>query len=386
MPRRDGDTMRMELLPMEERLKEPDRCQGYWYDLVARRVKGLSVVDVGAGTGYGLPILASGGASRVVGIDPLPAGPGIEKGLADALPDGSFDVAAAMDVIEHVEDDAMFLKQLLRIARKAVFLSTPNWDRFHCDNRFHFREYTADELTVLLAGHRTEAWCIDDQTTSHLPWRTPRPDARATNFGIWIWKEDPLRDRDEPRLDVWDGAPIGFLSDDRPNPARAAAAAMIADLAAKGVRSMVEVGPGPGFDYVDHFRGLPVSYVAYEPSATLRSVFLLSAPGADIRPGGYVDLPPESYDLCYTKATLEHQRDFRHALHRMLLAARRVLINWYLPPDEKGALRYSPEEGIWYNRYVRSEVIDFIHQHGYVVEERPQPPPGNSLWFASSII
>ena len=381
MPSRDGATTRMELLPLDERLKELDHCQDYWYELAAQYAKGLSVIDVGAGTGCGLPILSAGGASKVVGIDPLPAGPGVQIGTPESVADSSFDVAVAMDVIEHVEDDAAFLGHLLRIARRAVFVSTPNWDRFRCTNRFHFREYTAGELSALLSGNSVEAWCIDDRTREHLPWRTPAFRSDATNFGAWIWKGAPLRHRDEPRNDLWNSLPSPeFLAYDRPNPARAAAAAVVAS---SGAGRMVEVGPGAGYDYLDHFSSMPLSYVAYEGSSLLRAAFLRSAPAADVRAGGFLDLAPDSFDLCYTKATLEHQRDFRDGLRRMVLAAPRVVVNWYLPPDAEGKPCYSGEQGIWYNRYRRVDVANFLYDLGCLVVERPQPPPGNSLWIVN---
>ena len=381
MPLRDGPVRRMEMMSMAERLAEPDRCQEHWYDLAARYCGGLSVLDVGAGTGYGLVILAAGGASRVDGIDPLPAGPGVSAVDVSQVSNRSFDVVTAMDVIEHVEDDATFLSHLLRVARQAVFFSTPNWNRFHATNPCHFREYMPEELEALLKGVRCESWSSDDWPKQHLPWRTVRPVAEAANFGVWLWKSEPLRHCDCPQTDYWDTLPDPqFLNYDRTNPARAAAADIIAK---SNARRIVEIGPGAGYDYLDHFRCMPVSYVAYEGSTKLRAEFLASAPEADVRAGGFLDLAPDSFDLCYTKATLEHQRDFRDGLRRMVQAAPHVVVNWYLPPDAEGKPCYAEDQGIWYNRYRRAEIVDFLHALGCLIEEHLQPPPGNSVWIIS---
>jgi hypothetical protein len=104
-----------------------------------------------------------------------------------------------MDVIEHVEDDVAFLRHLLRVAREAVFLATPNWDRFRATNKYHFREYTADELDALLKSMNFpyEAWHTDDHPAVQPPWRVSAFGKDATNYGVWIWKGDALYPREE---------------------------------------------------------------------------------------------------------------------------------------------------------------------------------------------
>lgn len=150
MPTRIGPVTRMETLSREERLLEPDFCQAHWYKFVAEKCYGLSVLDVGAGTGYGLDILQAAGAGPVCGIDPAPLRPYILPVPIREVTTASYDAVLAVDVIEHVEDDAAFFEDLLRVARKLVFLSTPNWTISQCVNRFHYREYTPEELSELL--------------------------------------------------------------------------------------------------------------------------------------------------------------------------------------------------------------------------------------------
>lgn len=155
MPRRDGGFNRMELLPKEVRLREPDRCQEHWYRLVAPRFSGCTVIEVGAGSGYGMDIMREAGAT-VTGIDPLPLRGDITDALVSTFPSKSFDVAVSCDVIEHVEDDVGFLADLFRVARKYVFITTPNWNVSHALNAFHVREYTPEELSALLGRHASE--------------------------------------------------------------------------------------------------------------------------------------------------------------------------------------------------------------------------------------
>jgi ubiquinone/menaquinone biosynthesis C-methylase UbiE len=83
----------------------------------------LRILDVGCGAGNMIHHLSRYG--RVVGIDnnPLPLKVAQERGYdarmasAEAIPfpEGSFDLVAALDVIEHCEDDLLILRECQRI-------------------------------------------------------------------------------------------------------------------------------------------------------------------------------------------------------------------------------------------------------------------------------
>jgi len=116
----------MENLPLAERMAiEVHEFQAHWYQHVTEMVRGKSVLDAGTGSGYGLSILREGEASRVEGFDVAEL-PGVKKAAIQDYSDRSFDWVLAIDVIEHVEDDREFLRQLLRVSREVVFLTTPN--------------------------------------------------------------------------------------------------------------------------------------------------------------------------------------------------------------------------------------------------------------------
>lgn len=67
------------------------------------------------------------------------------------IADNSFDVVISFQVIEHIEDDKNFLKEIHRVLRpggKAV-ITTPNIKMTLTRNPWHIREYTNTELTKL---------------------------------------------------------------------------------------------------------------------------------------------------------------------------------------------------------------------------------------------
>jgi SAM-dependent methyltransferase len=144
------------------------------YHFVAPHLHGATL-DVGCGRGYGFDIIQPY-SSPQVGIDVShdflcdararePARP-LALASGDCLPFArqSFDSILSFEVIEHIEDDVAFLRDLRRLARPNAFIaiSTPNrlvasGDRAKPLNRFHVREYVADEFAGLL---RQEFPCV----------------------------------------------------------------------------------------------------------------------------------------------------------------------------------------------------------------------------------
>jgi SAM-dependent methyltransferase len=111
------------------------------YEMVAGAVRAIggkhpTVVDCGCGTGGMLPYLG-GHCGKYIGIDVVlhPGFPADAEFLAlDAstgaipLPDGSADLAIAVETIEHVENPRAFMRELFRIVKSGGWLivTTPN--------------------------------------------------------------------------------------------------------------------------------------------------------------------------------------------------------------------------------------------------------------------
>jgi SAM-dependent methyltransferase len=130
---------------------------------------GARVLEIGCGTGANGPVLAGGGRFAV-GIDTsliaLALAGASERGHAArvrgdalALPfaDASFDLVAALDVLEHVGDHAAAVRELRRVLRPrgAVVIFVPAlrflWS-LQDEVSHHLRRYGRAELRALLAG------------------------------------------------------------------------------------------------------------------------------------------------------------------------------------------------------------------------------------------
>lgn len=126
---------------------------------------GARILEIGCGTGHNLPMLAQFGEidaieideiaaakaserlGKQVGASPLPALTGVE--------DGSYDMVAVLDVIEHVEDDVAALRAIARVLKPGgkILITVPAhqwmWSAHDVVNH-HKRRYSKATLTASL--------------------------------------------------------------------------------------------------------------------------------------------------------------------------------------------------------------------------------------------
>jgi 2-polyprenyl-3-methyl-5-hydroxy-6-metoxy-1,4-benzoquinol methylase len=121
-------------------------------------IKG-QVLEVGCGTGYGMNFLAPK-AEKYTAIDKfevpisLPANATFIQHNIPPFPfeDESFDVVVSFQVIEHIEDDALFVSELARVLKPdgIAIVTTPNILMSLTRNPWHVREYTIEQLETLM--------------------------------------------------------------------------------------------------------------------------------------------------------------------------------------------------------------------------------------------
>lgn len=132
---------------------------------------GSRVLDVGFGLGYGMVKMAER-AEQIIGIEIDRRAVSRAEKLVEDVPqivavkhfdgrlipyiDNSFDVVTCVDVLEHVPDYGAFLKEMIRVSSRVVFVSTPNrrpeYTRSNGrpKNRWHLREWSFQELDAIL--------------------------------------------------------------------------------------------------------------------------------------------------------------------------------------------------------------------------------------------
>jgi SAM-dependent methyltransferase len=140
--------------PLHQRLLKPYTVAGQW-------IQG-DLLEVGCGEGRGiqhiLPHVRSYWAidkidSAIQKLRQLFPSAQLVAGNLPPLPypAASFDSLVSFQVIEHIQDDVLFLKEIHRVLRPGgvALITTPNRPMSLSRNPWHIREYTAAELTTL---------------------------------------------------------------------------------------------------------------------------------------------------------------------------------------------------------------------------------------------
>ncbi|MCQ8894111.1 MAG: class I SAM-dependent methyltransferase [Methanolinea sp.] len=76
----------------------------------------------------------------------------------------SFDIITCVDVLEHVENYEILIKEMLRVSKKGVFISTPNRRPEYTNqdgspkNYWHLREWNYNELNEILKHFGKIEW------------------------------------------------------------------------------------------------------------------------------------------------------------------------------------------------------------------------------------
>ena len=123
------------------------------YHRAAEQVDG-DILEIGTGMGYGVEVIAPK-ATRYITVDKeLPQQinqlDNVEYYDMEVPPIGfencSFDAVVSFQVIEHIEDDMTFVREVARVLRPEgkFVVSTPNAPMSITRNPWHVREYKAE--------------------------------------------------------------------------------------------------------------------------------------------------------------------------------------------------------------------------------------------------
>ena len=138
----------------------------YAYVEAAKLLSG-NVLELGCGAGRGMELVAQA-ADEYTGIDKnsellashrkaYPNFTFLEQNIPpfQGIEDNTFDFVITFQVIEHIENDDLFVKEIHRVLKdggKAI-ITTPNIEMSLTRNPWHVREYTAPQLSNLLGKY-----------------------------------------------------------------------------------------------------------------------------------------------------------------------------------------------------------------------------------------
>jgi SAM-dependent methyltransferase len=157
------------------------------YHYACRYAKGMRVVDVACGEGYGSALLAQH-ATGVIGVDVSAEAvaharrtyaevPGLafEQASCTALPlaDSSVDLLVSFETLEHIQEQEAFVDEIARVLAPGgtLLMSCPNKaeysDRRSYRNEFHVREPYREELATLLARRFPQVQWLGHRLSFH---------------------------------------------------------------------------------------------------------------------------------------------------------------------------------------------------------------------------
>lgn len=133
------------------------------YNQAAQLISG-NVLEIGCGEGYAIKQLAAVSTQYTAvdkfqtSIDSLPANASFVQMLVPNLTSfesNTFDYVISFQVIEHIEDDHLFLKEIHRVLKpggKLIF-TTPNKTMSLSRNPWHVREYTVAQMRNIVSKY-----------------------------------------------------------------------------------------------------------------------------------------------------------------------------------------------------------------------------------------
>lgn len=157
-----------------ERVSHRDLSDNYVYQrsilayLEAAKLISGNVLEIGTGSGYGLSVV-SPYATKFVTLDKF-SDPEVKKENAHlnnveyiqmtippltGIEDNSFDFVISFQVIEHIQKDNDYTKEIARVLKPGgkFIVTTPNKPMSLSRNPWHIREYNIKELNDLLAKY-----------------------------------------------------------------------------------------------------------------------------------------------------------------------------------------------------------------------------------------
>jgi len=159
----------MKKIQTAERVSQNDLSDNFVFQrsllayIEAAKIVSGNVLEIGTGSGYGIEYIAAS-CEKFTTVDKYETDVKIPDKVQflklsvpplTNIPDNTYDYVITFQVIEHIQKDDVFVKEIYRVLKNGgkLIVTTPNKKMSLTRNPWHVREYTISELRQLLLKH-----------------------------------------------------------------------------------------------------------------------------------------------------------------------------------------------------------------------------------------
>jgi hypothetical protein len=186
-------------------------------------------------------------------------------------------------------------------------------------------------------------------------------------------QKETMTTQSKELFDIWENSwkdqkPTEFLGRNRAHPSRKEATDQAKAYTSEG-DTILEIGPGAGFDYADYFREETqqgkFNYIMYEGTPRLARSLGRRFPEVTVRNKHLQNIKEGEADVIYVRCVFEHQPNLEDSLPIVLAGAKKaVVVTWFLPPAKVERIYYHPD-GHWNNIYAKDSITAIANAQGW---------------------
>lgn len=156
----------MKKIQTAERVSQKDLSDNFVFQrsllayIEAAKIVSGNVLEIGTGSGYGIEYITAS-CEKFTTVDKYETDIKIPENVLffklnvpplTNIPDNTYDYVITFQVIEHIQKDDVFVKEIYRVLKNGgkLIVTTPNKKMSLTRNPWHVREYTISELKQLL--------------------------------------------------------------------------------------------------------------------------------------------------------------------------------------------------------------------------------------------
>jgi ubiquinone/menaquinone biosynthesis C-methylase UbiE len=156
----------MKKIQTAERVSKKDLSDNFVFQrsllayIEAAKIVSGNVLEIGTGSGYGIEYITAS-CEKFTTVDKYETDIKIPENVLffklnvpplTNIPDNTYDYVITFQVIEHIQKDDVFVKEIYRVLKNGgkLIITTPNKKMSLTRNPWHVREYTISELKQLL--------------------------------------------------------------------------------------------------------------------------------------------------------------------------------------------------------------------------------------------